>query len=254
MQNTSADAEQNDKNPYSIQAAREIIALLRALEEKKQLIRMLINGGTEAIVTSILEVDVGNNALIIDCAIGATLNQHIIEANKVSFETTLDKIRILFTATKVTSCLHQNRPALRISIPTSLVRLQRREFYRVTTPVSDPVRCTIPLPEDGANEKLITLALLDVSCGGISIVDENKALDDTPGRIYRDCVIDLPGLGSVTTSLSVMNSEDQTLLNNRKRRRLGCQFIELSPSALTLIQRYISKLERNLSAKLRGLS
>lgn len=253
MQNTSTDTGKSDKNPYSIQAAREIIALLRSLEEKNQLIRMVINGGTEAVMTSILEVNVNNNAVIIDCAIGTILNQHIIEADRVSFETTLDKIRILFTATQVTSCLHNDRPALSISIPSSLVRLQRREFYRVATPLTSPVRCTIPISED-TNEKIITLALLDVSCGGVSIVDDNKVLDNTAGKIYRNCVIDLPGLGAVTTSLSVMNSDEQTLLNNRKRRRLGCQFVELSQSKLALIQRYISKLERDLSAKLHGLS
>jgi c-di-GMP-binding flagellar brake protein YcgR len=253
MQNTQPDPGKNDNNPYSIHAAREIVALLRTLGEKNQLIRMLINGGTEAVVTSILEVDVGNNAVIIDCAIGTILNQRIVEADRVSFEATLDKIRILFTATQVTSCRHDDRPALQISIPTSLIRLQRREFYRVSTPVTNPVRCTIPLSES-TNEKMITLALLDVSCGGVSIVDEMRILDDSPGKIYRNCMIDLPGSGVVTSSLLVMNSEDQTLLNNRKRRRLGCQFVELSPSTLASIQRYISKLERDLSAKLRGLA
>lgn len=253
MHNTNTDTGKNDKSPYCIQAAREIVALLRSLKEKNQLIRMVINGGTEAVVTSILEVDVDNNALIIDCAIGTILNQHIVEADRVSFETTLDKIRILFTADQVISCLLNDRPALRIGMPTSLVRLQRREFYRVITPVTNPVRCTIPVSED-TGEKVITLALLDVSCGGVSIIDNNKVLDDTAGRIYRNCVIDLPGLGAVTTALSVMNSKEQTLLNNRKRRRLGCQFVELSQAKLTLIQRYISKLERDLSAKLHGLS
>jgi flagellar brake protein len=40
----------------------------------------------------------------------------------------------LFFVAHVDTCLYENLPAFRIAIPDSLIRLQRREFYRVPTP------------------------------------------------------------------------------------------------------------------------
>lgn len=250
MQTDNYSSENEYLNSYTITSQREIVALLRAIEEKKQLIRMLIHGGTEAVVTSILAVD--SAAIIMDSARDSGMNQRIIDADKVSFETTLDKIRILFASTQVTSCLKDDRPALRIAVPASLIRLQRREFYRINTPISSPVHCIIPLQNNTVKDA-ITVALQDISCGGIAISDDGMALDDTIGTVYRDCRIALPGVGTITTSLVVANSQEQTLLNDKKRRRIGCAFIELPNAMLNMVQRYIGKLERELNAKLHGL-
>lgn len=250
MQTDNYSSENEYLNSYTITSQREVVALLRAIEEKKQLIRMLIHGGTEAIVTSILAID--SAAIIMDSARDSGMNQRIIDADKVSFETTLDKIRILFSATQVTSCIKDDRPALRIAVPASLIRLQRREFYRINTPISSPVRCIIPLQNNTVKDA-VTVALQDISCGGIAISDDGVALDDTIGTVYKDCRIPLPGVGTITTSLVVANSQQQTLLNDKKRRRIGCAFIELPNAMLNMVQRYIGKLERELNAKLHGL-
>ncbi|MEO6354142.1 MAG: flagellar regulator YcgR PilZN domain-containing protein [Burkholderiaceae bacterium] len=252
MRTINHGTENAPPNLYAITSPREIVALLHSIEEKRQLIRMLIHGGTEAIITSILEVDLENDWIVIDSSPDGNLNQRIIDADKVSFETTLDKIRILFSAAQVSPCRKDDRPALRIAIPTRLIRLQRREFYRINTSITSPVVCTIPLQND-AGETVVKAVLHDISCGGISIFDDNKALDNTIGRVYKNCKIVLPGIGTITTSLIVANSQEQTLLNDKKRRRIGCASIDLPNSMLSMVQRYIGKLERELNAKLHGL-
>ncbi|NMM36028.1 MAG: flagellar brake protein [Glaciimonas sp.] len=245
-------SERQRPNPYAITSQREILALLRSIEKKRQLIRMMAHGEADAIVTSILEVDIHNDAVIIDCAPDASLNQRIINANKVSFETTLDKIRILFSSTQVTSCLKDDRPAFRIAIPASLVRLQRREFYRINTPIASPVRCIISLPNDGT-ENVVTAVLQDISGGGIAIFDDSRTLNNTIGHIYKNCKITLPGIGVITTSLVVVNFQEQVLFNDKKRRRIACTFMDMPNSMLNMVQRYIGKLERELNAKRQGL-
>lgn len=252
MQIVNHGSEDGYPNPYAITSPREIVALLRAIEEQRQLIRMLIHGGIETSVTSILEVDIPHNAIIIDSSPNRSLNQRIIDADKVSFETSLDKIRIQFSTTQVTPCLKDDRPALRIAIPASLIRLQRREFYRVKTPITNPVKCIIPLESDTGKE-VVTAVLQDISCGGMAIFDDNRVLDNTIGRIYKNCRITLPGTGTITTSIAVAYSLEQTLFNDKKRRRIGCAFVNLSNSMLNMVQRYIGKLERELNAKRHGL-
>ena len=241
-----------NQSPYVVHSRREIVALLRAIGEHHQLITMLINGGADAVVTSILEVDDANDAVIIDCAPSALLNQRITQSDDIAFEASLDKVRILFSVEGADDVLHEDRPALRIPIPPTLIRLQRREYYRVNTPMSNPILCRIPLPADGGGGSYAT-PLVDISCGGIALLDDKKILDITIGGEYENCRIDLPGLGVITVTLQIRNSQELTLFNGKTNRRLGCQFVDLSKAMLAAIQRYIMHLERDRNAKITGL-
>lgn len=243
-----------DVSPYLVHSRREIVALLRAMEERGQLVSMHA-GGADTVVTSVLAVDEAHGMVVIDKAPSNLVNQRILDSDNVSFETVLDSIRIMFFAERVGECLFENLPALYIPLPTSLVRLQRREHYRVATPVASPVRCTITVPPDdnGMGGTTVVVTLKDISCGGIAIVDEKKVLDNTIGRIYKNCRIDLPG-GMLEATLQIRNSVDLTLTSGKTLRKLGCMFVDLPNSALAAVQRYITKLERERNAKATGLS
>jgi c-di-GMP-binding flagellar brake protein YcgR len=251
LNNTSEVA---DFSPYQVHSRREIISLLRSLEERNQLISLLINGGAEAIVTSILEVDDVNNIVVVDCAPTNLLNERIVASDNISFETVLDHIRILFFASSIEYCTYDDLPALRFALPASLIRLQRRDFYRVATPVANPVRCTISVPDEvGTGTMTITTALQNISAGGIAIVDDKKILDSTIGRVYKNCRIDLPGGTPVITTLRVMNSQELTYPNGKSIRRVGCMFVDLPNATLAAVQRYITKLEREQNARATGM-
>lgn len=238
---------------FEVSSPREIASLLRNIGEKNQLIRMLIHGEADVCVTSILQVDPETDTVILDRSVDRAQNERILQAKRLSFETTLDKIRILFASETVSETTYEDAPALKISIPRTMVRLQRREFYRMATPVSNPVRALIPLPEDlGGGTAAFPLA--DISCGGIAILDNKLELANTIGVTFLNCRIDLPDSGTVTANLRVCNSLDITLLNNKTNRRLGCQFVDISRANLAMVQRYITKLERERNARIAGLS
>jgi c-di-GMP-binding flagellar brake protein YcgR len=183
------DAELEAWHDYEVESRREIVALLRQISEKNQLVRVLIKG----------------------------------------------------------------EAALRADIPPSLIRLQRREYYRMETPVSNPVRAIIPLPPElGAGTGVFPLH--DISCGGIAILDNKMQLSTTIGEQLSNCRIELPEIGPVTVSLEIRNSLDLTLLNNKTNRRLGLQFVDISRGGMAGVQRYITKLERERNARLAGLA
>ena len=237
---------------YEVGSRREIISLLRSIGEKNQLIRMLIHGEADVCVTTILEVDPDTNTVTLDRSIDAEQNLRILAAKRISFETTLDKIRILFASDYVTETIFERRSALQMALPESLVRLQRREFYRMATPLTNPVRATVPLPQElGGGSAVFPLA--DISCGGIAVLANKFMLGNTIGVNYPSCRIDLPDIGTVTTTLQVRNSLDLTLLNNKTNRRLGCHFLGISGANLAMVQRYITKLERERNARIAGL-
>ena len=247
------DAELEAWHDYEIESPREIVALLRQIGEKNQLIRMLIKGEADVCVTSLLDVDPDTDTVIIDRSVSAEQNARIVAAGEVRCDTSLDKIRIVFGLENLREVQFEGGTALSADIPTNLIRLQRREFYRMPTPVTNPVRATFPLPAElGGGTGVFPLA--DISCGGIAIYDNKMQLGTTIGETFKDCRIELPEIGAVTCTLQVRNSIDMTLLNNKTSRRLGCQFVDISRGNLAAVQRYITRLERERNARLAGLA
>ncbi len=240
-----------NQSSFLVESRREVIALLRGLKEHKQLISMMINEGSEVFITSVLDLDDANNTVTFDSAPNPAANQRITEASRVFFEGLLDRISIQFSTSSIQRLNFDGRPALQCGIPTNMIRLQRRENYRINTPLSNPIRCLIPL-EAGSEFDSAKFSLVDISCGGIAMLDERKILDNTIGKIYDNCQIDLPGIGKIDLILQVRNSQDLILLNGKTNRRIGCQFINVSSAILASVQRYIMKLERERNAKLTG--
>lgn len=238
---------------FEVESRREIVALLNQIGEKHQLVRMLIKGEADVCVTTVLAVDSDTNTIIFDRSIDHQQNERILASGHVRCETTLDKIRILFTAENLRSIQFENGTAISTDIPPSLIRLQRREYYRMETPVSNPVRAIIPLPPILGGENAV-FPLHDISCGGIAVLDNKLQLGAAIGTTIPGCRVELPEIGPVTVSLQVRNVLDFTLLNNKTNRRVGLQFVDISRGGLGGVQRYITKLERERNARLAGLA
>ena len=127
---------------YEVASRREIVALLRGICDKKQLIRMLINGEADVCVTSILDVDPDANAVYLDVSVNRDQNQRILAATHVlECETSLDKIRIIFGASGISQVEYRGGPALKVALPESL-----RPSLTFTP--------TLTLPHQGGGDKL----------------------------------------------------------------------------------------------------
>lgn len=243
-----------DLSDYEIHSRREIIRILRELGEHKQLIQLRIEDSADTIVTSVLAVDEELGLVVIDCAPSPAANRRIIASEWLHFETLLNNIRILFETGGAAACEYQGGPALWVAIPPVLVRLQRRQFYRVPTPTVNPVLCEIRIrPEEEGDVRVITLPLHDISAGGVALMDEQRLLNPNIGFVYPDCRIQLPGGALLQTGLEIRDVRDITLANGKRTRRVGCRFIDLASAMLNAVQRYITSLERQQNAKKTGL-
>ena len=251
MQSTLPSLGTENQSPFQIESRREIIALIRGFKEKNQLISMMINGGSEVFITSVLDINDSDNLLIIDSAPNQAANQRILEASSVFFDGLLDRISIQFSSSRLQRITFEDRPALQMPIPIHLIRLQRRENYRINTPVSNPIRCVIPIETEGVLN-INAFSLVDISCGGIAILDDKRLLEITTGITYQNCQLDLPEIGVINVALEIRSSQDLMLLNGKTSRRIGCAFLNLSSRTLATIQRYIMKLERERNAKITG--
>jgi hypothetical protein len=71
----------------------------------------------------------------------------------------------------------------------------------------------------------------------------------TLGATYQRCRILLPAAGNILITLQTANFSEMHLLNGKTAIRVGCRFVRPSMPALSLIQRYIMRLESESKAR-----
>lgn len=221
----------------------EILFLLSAIQKRNLLVNLDIPGSRQIVVTSIIAVNKSDNTLILDSARGDALNHELMSGKGAEFITQLDGVSITFSTGPVSLCEHEKMPALRMPIPQSLIRLQRREHFRVPLPITRPIKCIVPSTSEDDPEP-ITAHIMDIGCGGVAIVESGGRLDTKPGKILPACRLLLPDANVVITSLEVRNSAQIRLLNGTFQTRLGCKFIDLPNDMAAMLQRFVMNIER----------
>ncbi|MHB1353493.1 MAG: flagellar brake protein [Thiobacillus sp.] len=228
---------------YTLHSKAEILFQLRALQKRKVLVNLDLRGSRQIVVTSVLAVNEADNSVILDSARGDALNHELLAGKGAEFVAQLDGVSISFGVGAVSLCEYEKLPALRIPVPASLVRLQRREHFRVPLPIANPVRCLVPPPSDDSREP-ITTHLVDIGCGGVALTDINAGLGTETGRLLPGCRLLLPDTDAIVTTLEICNSAQIRLQNGAFQTRLGCKFVDLPNDMAARLQRFVMNIER----------
>lgn len=240
-----------DDSRFLVNSTLDIVRTLRGLNHRNEMVSAFFNAGNDLLLTSVLDVQPENNAVILDCGSNDVLNQRILKAEKIIFVTTLDSVKIQWVSNQISTDIFEKRAAFRIAIPNQILRLQRRECYRLNTPLINPLKCIIPLGEE--NNASIEVVLADISAGGIGIIiPPSTGVGFEAGTVFPGCRIELPGVGAAEFTISIQSTWDVTMKNGHKNMRAGCKFTDMRPGIQSLIQRYIIKLERERLANTPG--
>lgn len=225
---------------YLLREKREIAFVLRQLGARRAMISAYYGHAQAFILSTVIDVAPDDKYFYLDlgtdeAAIGEALAQgHLLCAAQ------LDKVKIQFPLEHIERTQHEGFPALRARLPELLLRLQRREYYRLSAPSLDALNCQIPL-RDG---RRINAQILDISGGGLAIMAPPEGQELEVGARFENCRLELPEGPPITVSLEVRNMYRMVTRGGREVLRAGCQLIELRTAEANLIQRYILKAER----------
>lgn len=232
-----SEVEEHEK--YLLYSRTAIINVLSELSKRPDIITAYFNNGREYLLTAVLTVLPERDLVVLDYGADEKLNQRILAADRVVCVTKHDNISIKFSCAGVQRAKYQDRQAFAALLPETLFRLQRREFFRVTTPIFNPLKCWIQMPAAREQE----LNIVDISCGGLGLADPFCQFEPEVGSILRECRIELAEFGMITCDLEVRNSFLQPQSDGSKMRRLGCAFVNLPLDKNALIQRYIHRVQ-----------
>lgn len=244
----------DDFAQYLLHDPKQIKQIVRTLVESRALITTYLPSGNQSFLTALLAVINNEEQVVFDASPDEAVNRRVAETEELICATQIEGIKIQFPLGGIQEVTYEGRDAFLAGRPERLLRLQRREFYRLITPVTHALTCIIPLlPGPDGEPRSIEARVLDISGGGLAVVVPPDDVEFTPGMEFDDCRITLPDFGPVAVRMRVRNLFRLTNRNGAEVLRAGCEFVDLPNSANNLIQRYIFKVERDRSARERGM-
>lgn len=237
---------------FMLRSPVEIMPVMHGLRNRGTHISVFFNEGQDTLLSVL--VAVANDHLILDISADDEINRKAVAAGKHFCVTTLDKVRVQFILRGFTLVNYEGRPAFRAVLPDEVLRLQRREYYRLIAPIARPLKCLMPLPLPEGGAHLHEANVYDISGGGLGLAAPAEHLPFAPGMTFPNCQIDLPEVGIVTCTLKICSVFEVTLKSGARSRRAGCEFVKLPGPGMTLVQRYIIKVERERKARQSGLN
>ena len=227
---------------FTVRDPQEMRFVLRRIQENGQSITAYIDGGPDFVLTFLLSVQPEFKYLVLERGPDGPAFKRLLRASRALLVTSHEQVKVKFFVRDMRQIVHEGRAALRAAMPPWLLRIQRREHFRIATPIARPILCTVFLNEETPDLQADAV-ILDLSIGGVALMDNNGALRFRLGERHQGCRIALPETGNLTVDLEVRSVYETPLRNGRSFRRCGCKFINLQPAAESMIQRYIMQLE-----------
>jgi c-di-GMP-binding flagellar brake protein YcgR len=233
--------EVGDDDRFRIHSRMEIVGLLRAVSAHREIVTVHFGSAQDFVVSAVLAVNPDFEEVVLDYGADQAAMQRLLRAERLRISTQLDHVRIHFQADVAAAVSFEGGPAFRVRLPDSVLRFQRRDAYRLKIPLGRPLLCDIPRGEGEAGPPL-RVRVRDISVAGIGLMDYPKDLRAAIGTVWTGCRIELPELGPLVGDLEVMHASDG------EGRRCGCRFRNLPLAMANLIQRYITRVEREQHA------
>lgn len=244
-----------DYAQYLLHSTVEILAVLRSLVAKRSLVSAYFNHGASFLLTSVLQVEASPAQLILDWGREEATNRQALLASPLILTAAVDKVKIQFVLDQLAETQHVGRPAFLAPLPEAVLRLQRREFFRLATPIARPVKLVTTLKRPDGSALVIEASLVDISAGGIGLMASPTLAALLPrGTVLTDCKMTVPDEGLLVANLCVRNRFDVTTRGGSRYVRVGCEFMALPGTRMSMVQRYITRVERERKARLSGMA
>lgn len=227
------------RSKYYVRDRQQIVAVLNELRKKSTNLFAYYRTGQRNIVTSIVAVFPNKDLLILETATSQRCHNEILREGSLFCFAKVYRIQVNFQLIGIQETSFRDDAVYVSPFPDGIYRPQRRDFFRVATPILTPVMCSFTKEDIGAQK----LTLVNVSVGGVCLVDSNPNHQYLLGELLTDVVLELDGFGTIESTLKVQNIIWTSRKYGRKAIRIGCRFIGLSMADSTLIQRYLHRLQ-----------
>lgn len=237
---------------FRVPSRREMLSILQDLADKGTHAALYYDAAHNFIMTTVLAAT--EDGIWLDVGPFPPDNKRVLLSDKLTLVSLHQHVKIQFEVREIQSASYDDAEAFFIELPDYLIRIQRREYFRLGIPPGAPLECIIPFrplnpAEPDESAAIRTFPVFDISVGGIALLCEEGETGLQPGKEFQNCRISLPDIGVLTATLHVKNNVSFTTHNKMIQMRAGCELHHLSNRMQDLVQRYVNQLQSELLAK-----
>lgn len=239
----------DDDDNFTVHNRDDIVGVLRGLIRNKATLSAVFNGGSDVVLTQVLEVDPDQNLIYLDTNANAESNANLLLSKRTFFVSISHNSTVKWLCEQIQSGEFEGYKAFRIAIPEKIKNIQRRGVYRIATPIVNPVMCRIPV----ADGKAVNVPLVDVCVEGVGVILP-PPVDPifVRGAHFKDCLLSLPEIGEVKATMSIQAVWEVTMSNGLPSKRAGLIFMGINAREQSMVQRYVHKLDCQRIATLKA--
>lgn len=248
-QNTSIAPERDQKllEEFSLSAEPTVRKLLTTIEGDEHELYVYLQADHTHFVTEILSIDWKAGLMWLGTPYEKSLSANCNASTAYVMVSFPDGVKVQFAGIGVIQSQYQGADALRVAIPKTIVRLQRRNYFRVVADeeLNSQVKLEIPAVQDHPS-------LIDISLAGIGFTVEAVVSQHDRGDVLKDVRLTLPdGEGSMLVELEVRNIKAMT--DNPNMVQLGCEMKMIERGAERRLQRFLLATERRQRTNLHSI-
>lgn len=245
----------HDFAQFLLSNRREILFYLDQLSKRRSLFTAYINEGQQFFLTSIVAVDESSSMIFLDPGHAEESNAGASAARQITLVANLDRVKMQIRLPALKAASHHGQNVLATPIPEAILRLQRREFFRLEPPLAQPIHCKLATPGAAGTTQTFEMMLSDISGGGVCLIGPVEHAEHFPrDALFQHCRLEIPGEGVIQVNLRVRKTVEMSDRSGHHSQRIGCEFVNLPGARLAFIERYITRIERERKARDSGLA
>jgi c-di-GMP-binding flagellar brake protein YcgR len=231
------DNLEEDVERCTLTGSREIVFQIRELIRRRERVSVIFQEGRRSFLTILLDVSPNEGLFYFDIGGNDEINQAFLQADLCAFSTFIEGVRIQFSVKGCRKVRWRGEAAFAAPLPQTLLRLQRREMFRLQLPGAKPFTCGV---RRTSGEDL--LPLHDISIGGVGVLSISS-LAHAQMEVLENCRIDLRENGMIHCALEIRHVHRAEARTGKPLWRMGCRFLILRPADEMQIQRFMARLE-----------
>ena len=235
-----------EESKFLIKSAKEIQLMLQAIAKNKTPVVMYFDDEQRFLKTLLLGVN--EKGIWLDVGPDEDDNTALLNSESIIFVTLHRGTKVQFVCHQRVLAIYASHPAFYFPLPDNMVRLQRRDYFRLSTSGDVPLKCVIPHKEF-TDEHQSEITIINISLGGIALVCKELGVRMGVGEVYPDCNIELPDIGTLVATLQVKNMFEVNAQNGTVIKHAGCEFMQLDSKMAMMLQRYVDLMQSRLSGR-----
>jgi c-di-GMP-binding flagellar brake protein YcgR len=198
-------------------------------------------GGEEMMLTTLLDAQPAGDRLIFDCSGSTEINQRFLQSERNVFSGRPGGIQVQFTTGRASEVAFDGGKAFAVALPKYVVRLQRRDTFRIETPRVRPLQFFGRLMDS----QLLNFPAHDISVAGLGVTALTLPDGLAPGNRLGNCHFALSEDDrELFFSATICHVTPQVGRTGQQQWRIGLRFESLPAVEENRIQRYIARIER----------